>query len=123
MKINTNKIFYSYKSETCMNKDGKPLSVYSTYNEAQASANYVGRDFIPYHCSKCGMYHLKPKEYYCEKVIRRCDCVDHNGQPKDTYKTQEDAQRMVRIRSKAGIQLNIYPCPQGEGYHLTSRGV
>ena len=113
MKINLNNFYYSHKSETCMNKDGKPLSVYASYNEAQASADYVGKDFIPYQCSKCGMYHLKPKEFYCEKVTRRCDCVDHNGQPKDTYKPQEDAQRMIRIRSKAGIQLNVYPCLVG----------
>lgn len=123
MKINLNNIYYSHKSETCMNKDGKPLSVYSSYNEAQACADYVGRDFIPYQCFKCGMYHLKPKKFYCEKILRRCTCVDHNGNPKDTYKTLEDAQRMVRIRSSAGITLKVYECPQGEGYHLTSRGI
>jgi len=67
MKINTNKIYYSHKSETCMNKDGKPLSVYSSYNEAQESANYVGRDFIPYHCSKCRMYHKNPKNITAKK--------------------------------------------------------
>ena len=123
MKINLNNIYFSHKSVTCMNKNGKPLSVYSSLNEAQASADYIGSDLIPYQCSKCGMYHLKPKEYYFEKVVRRCSCVDHKGNPKDTYKTREDALRMVRIRSQPGITLSVYSCPQGAGYHLTSRGI
>lgn len=123
MKMNINQIYYSHKSSTCMNKDGKALSVYESYQEAQDSARYIGKSFIPYLCSKCGKYHLKPEEFYCEKANRVCNCVDHNGNPKDSYKTREDALKMVNIRAKAGIKLNIYECPKSNYFHLTSRNV
>ena len=110
MKMNINKIHYSHKSSTCMNKDGKALSVYDSYQEAQNSARYIGKSFIPYLCSRCGKYHL-------------CNCVDHNGNPKDCYKTREDALKMVNIRAKAGIVLHIYECPKSDCFHLTSRNV
>lgn len=38
MKMTINQIYYSHKSSTCMNKDGKALSVYDSYQEAQNSA-------------------------------------------------------------------------------------
>ena len=104
-----------------MSKDGNPLSVYSSYNSALESASYTGKNMIPYCCQRCGKYHLKPKEYYCEKVFSRCDCVDHNGKPKDTYKTMNDALKMVKIRAGSGIKLSVYKCPLGYGYHLTSQ--
>lgn len=123
MKMNINQIYYSHKSSTCMNRYGKPLSVYESYQEAQNSALYIGKSFIPYLCSKCRKYHLKPEEFYCEKVNRDCDCVDHNGNPKDSYKTRKDALKMVNIRAKAGIALHIYECPKSNYYHLTSRNM
>ena len=122
MKINLTNIYYARKSSTCMNKDGKPLSFYSSFSEAQESANYIGF-MVPYLCNNCGNYHLKPEAFYCEKIKRSCNCVDHNGKPKDTYKTKSDALKMVNIRANAGITLNIYKCPQGYGYHLTSRSI
>ena len=123
MKMNINQIYYSHKSSTCMSKEGKALSVYESYQEAQNSARYIGKFFIPYLCSRCGKYHLKPEEFYCEKVIRVCNYVDHNGNPKDCYKTREDALKMVNIRAKAGIILHIYECPKSDCFHLTSRNV
>lgn len=123
MKINLTHIYYYSKSSTCMNKDGNPLSVYSTFEEAQNSAYYIEKSMIPYLCKKCGKYHLKPQEFYCEKVNRSCACVDHNGKPKDTYKTKEDALKMTDIRSRDGVMLYVYECPQGCGYHLTSRNM
>lgn len=123
MKMNINQIYYSHKSSTCMSKEGKALSVYESYQEAQNSARYIGNSFIPYLCSRCGKYHLKPEEFYCEKVIRVCNCVDHNGNPKDCYKIREDVLKMVNIRAKAGIILHIYECPKSDCFHLTSRNV
>lgn len=123
MKMNINQIYYSHKSSTCMSKEGKALSVYESYQEAQNSARYIGNSFIPYLCSRCGKYHLKPEEFYCEKVIRVCNCVDHNGNPKDCYKTREDALKMVNIRAKAGIILHIYEYHKSDCFHLTSRNV
>ena len=123
MKIKFNQIYFTHKSMTCFSKEGNPLSVYESYQEAQNSAQYIGKVFIPYLCKKCGKFHLKPEEFYCEKVIRVCSCVDHNGKPKDSYKTREDALKMVHIRAKAGIKLHVYKCPRGKYYHLTSQNM
>lgn len=43
MKMNINQIYYSHKSSTCMSKEGKALSVYESYQEAQNSAHYIGK--------------------------------------------------------------------------------
>lgn len=120
MTINLNTIYFSKKSSICMSKDGNPLSVYDSYQEALSSANYIGKNLIPYQCEYCNYYHLKPEEFYCEKLTRRCNCVDHNGCKKDTYKTESDAMKIVKIWAKKGKFLRIYKCPQGEGYHLSS---
>ena len=122
MKLNLTNVYYSKKSSTCMNKDGKPLSFYSSFEEAQECANYIG-NMVPYLCSMCGKFHLIPQEFYCEKIKRVCTCVDHKGQPKHTYKTKADALKMVNIRAKAGIILHVYKCPQNSGYHLSSRSI
>lgn len=121
MKINLNQIYYAHKSSTCINKDGLPLSVYTSFGEIQNSAHCIDKAMIPYLCKNCGKYHLTPQEFYCEKVSPSCSCVDRNGQPKDTYKTKADALKMANIRSRTGVLLHVYECPQGSGYHLTSR--
>ena len=117
-------IYISHKSETCVSKSGNPLSEYRNYSEAQESANYqftqTGISFTPYECQKCGKFHLKPTEFYCEKAHSSCTCTDHNGNRKDTYVTREDAEKMVNIRGKDGVQLFVYQCPSGCGFHLTS---
>lgn len=123
MKINLNRIFYVKKSSTCMNKDGNPLSVYSNYSEAVESANYIGNNLIPYFCEKYKYYHLKPEKFYCKQVERKCSCVDHNGNPKKTYMTQEDAEKMANIRAVSGAKLTVYKCPAGIGFHLTSHNM
>lgn len=123
MKINLNKIYYVRKSDSCMNKNGQPLSVYDSYDEAMQSANYIGSDLVPYHCDNCNRYHLKPEKFYCEKIKRNCSCVDHNGKIKETYKTKEDALKMLAIRSEGGVKLYVYKCPNGIGYHLSSHNL
>lgn len=113
------------KSETCFKKNREPLSEYDTLLAAQKSADYEYNrtpelHLIPYQCSKCGKYHLKPEEYYVRKIPSTCGCDDSDGFIKDSYLTKEDAKKMARIRAKAGVVLYPYPCPYGNGWHLTS---
>lgn len=119
MKINLNNVFFTHKSSTCFSHDGNPLSVYSSYQDALESADYASINLVPYQCERCGLFHLKPEAFYCEKVIRKCNCVDSNGKAKATYKTKEDAVKMANIRKNFG-NITVYLCPEGYGYHLTS---
>ena len=38
------------------------------------------------------------------------------------YRSLETAMRVARERSGAGVNLNIYRCPNCRDYHLTKRG-
>ena len=123
-RVNTNKIYVSHKSTTCFSVNDTPLSYYYSEKEAQESADYQNLQnrskLIPYVCSRCGKYHLKPREFYCQKKDSECSCLDHNGNKKSAYLTKESAEKMASIRARAGICLTVYPCPYGNGWHLTS---
>lgn len=125
--MNLTNIYISHKSETCLSKNGTPLTEYRNYKEAQESADYQTNrgniSFTPYQCNNCGKYHIKPTEYYCQKVVSRCYCKDHNGKTKDAYATFQDAEKMVKIRKEAGVNLYVYKCPEGNCYHLTSNRI
>lgn len=120
MKYRTNQFIIVQKSKTCMSKFGEFLSEYKLYNEALESARHSNINFVPYQCKKCFKYHLKPQEFYCEKLQTECSCRSHDGNMKDSYKTYADAQKMASIRANTGVKLNVYKCPEGNGYHLTS---
>ena len=125
MKMNISHIYIPHKSETCFSISGNPLSVYGSFSEAQESADYqfsqTGIQLSVYQCGTCGKYHLKPTEFYCEKLPSSCSCTDHNGKKKDAYQTLHDAEKMINIRKRDNIMLYTYKCPQGNGWHLTSR--
>lgn len=124
MKLRTTNIYFTHKSSTCFSKVGVPLSEYGSFREAQESSQYlsVGSNIkmVPYMCSVCNKYHLKPEEYYCNKITKGCNCRDHNGNSKYLYATLADAEKMVKIRAEAGVKLSVYKCPDYDGYHLTS---
>lgn len=124
MKIKASSFYISHKSESCFSKNGNPLSVYNNFAEAQKSADYQfnqsGIRLTAYQCNICGKFHLKPTEYYCEKVISNCSCVDHKGKTKAAYKTLQDAEKMIKIRKQDGVTLYAYKCPKANAWHLTS---
>lgn len=108
------------KSLTCFSKSGEPLTEYTSEFEAQNSADYQKAmrqiSLYPYHCSKCNHWHLSP----IHAVSQSCSCTDSLGQPKNLYETIEDAETAKNLCFKdRGIYLNIYPCPAGNGFHLT----
>lgn len=51
-----------------------------------------------------------------------CSCTDSHGQTKDLYDSEVSAKEQIRKLSKEKkLQLSIYICPDGCGWHLTKR--
>ena len=51
-----------------------------------------------------------------------CSCTDSKGQPKDLYNSKESAQREANaLATQKRLQLSVYPCPDGCGWHLSKR--
>lgn len=51
-----------------------------------------------------------------------CSCTDSHGQTKDLYDSEVSAKEQIRKLSKEKrLQLSIYICPYGCGWHLTKR--
>ncbi len=49
-----------------------------------------------------------------------CNCKDSKGELKDLYDTQEDAEQQADlIMTHQMLRLKVYPCPSGNGWHLT----
>ncbi|MDR3303269.1 MAG: hypothetical protein LBS86_02540 [Treponema sp.] len=116
----------SDKSNTCFKKDGEPLSVYYSEDEAEQSSRYVQThydlDLVPYQCPRCGYWHLSPRDR--QTPNRVCQyCLDSKGKPKQLYETEEAAeQRAAILEDEQGIVLKVYPCPHQHGWHLTKNG-
>ncbi len=49
-------------------------------------------------------------------------CKDHAGKPKKKYATYEEAEAVARQRRREGVEVHIYKCFDGDGFHLTSHG-
>ena len=55
------------------------------------------------------------------QATNRCGCVDINGKPKKNYKGIVEAKNAQDfVRNNNGIEVSVYNCPCGKGYHLTS---
>ena len=49
-----------------------------------------------------------------------CSCKDSEGSFKDPYDTQEVAQHKAdELMMHQELKLRVYPCPYGNGWHLT----
>jgi hypothetical protein len=48
-------------------------------------------------------------------------CSDHNGNPKKKYKNREEAEKAAQSRRDEGVGINLYPCEEKDGWHLTSQ--
>lgn len=114
------------KSETCFGKiSGQPLSVYFTEFEAQSCADYSNEVYdnklVPYQCNKCRYWHLSPKQRVTPS--QKCDwCIGSDGSYKDTYRNKAEAKTRARIRfEEDGVELKVYKCKYGNGWHLTKR--
>lgn len=110
----------SFKSTVCSGHHG-PLTSYCSESEALEGAAYAARQYHnhlePYHCDRCGCWHLRPP-----RTPRRwCDvCTDRHGEPKRIYDTEGEARRVAdRRETETGHTLEVYECRFGDGWHLT----
>jgi len=54
--------------------------------------------------------------------MKTCNCKDKRGKAKNLYPSEYEAQDQIDyILEERGKQLKMYPCPECEGFHLTSR--
>lgn len=112
------------KSRTCMGKQtGQPLTEYATELEAALAADHIerayGRKMVPYRCQRCSQWHHASANRHTPS--RPCHrCVGRNGQPKESYRNEHEAkQRAEILRSEQRVNLRVYSCPHGDGWHLT----
>lgn len=112
------------KSETCFSKmSGHPLSEYYTEEDAKNAAEYskenYDNDLTPYNCTKCGLWHLSPRNRLTP--TKKCDrCTGRDGLHKDSYRSKREAQlRAEIIYEEHGISLRAYKCKYRSGWHLT----
>lgn len=113
------------KSLTCFSKrTNQPLTEFYSLYDAESSALYEkqirGINLYVYQCDKCGLFHLAPEDSKLNVRKHACSCRDSKGNPKSLYLTKEDAEKqLIKSQKEQRIQLKIYPCEQGLGYHLT----
>jgi hypothetical protein len=114
------------KSETCLGKrSGKALSQYFDEDEAKNAAQYSKKnykqDLAPYECNKCGFWHLSPKARITPS--KKCgSCTAGDGTYKDTYRTKKEANTRANIiYGEQRLDLKVYKCRYGDGWHLTKR--
>lgn len=74
---------------------------------------------VPYHCGSCGEWHLSPQDRHTPSSTCLA-CTDREGVSKQLYSTQGIARKRADIiLAEKGIVLQIYPCPNSDGWHLT----
>ena len=114
----------SRKSASCFSKrTGKPLTAYASKSVAQQSADYENsqndRALAPYQCSKCGEWHLSPKDRQTPSTKCR-HCTGSDGKRKDLYDSEVAADKRAAILYKEqGFSLKVYKCVYNDGWHLT----
>lgn len=112
------------KSTTCISKKThQPLTEYKNEFDAQHSADYANlnykRNLVPYQCKKCSKWHLGPKDR--QTPSKKCShCTDSLGCSKALYFTYAGAKRRADIiMQEEGKSLQVYECPNLQGWHLT----
>jgi len=113
------------KSYSCTaKKTGRPLTEYDSKAEAKAAAKHANQTYavnnlVPYKCSKCGLWHLSPRDRQTpSETCSRCRGAD--GMLKESYASESDARSRADIlRKEQGVLLSVYECEFGNGWHLT----
>lgn len=109
------------KSTVCTGKNGNFLNEYTSESEALHHINYLKNGSVPYHCSKCGHWHISPRSRIT--VSKICNlCTDSSGKHKQAYATKVDAiKRADLIFKEQKVDLEVYKCPYDNGWHLRSK--
>ncbi len=51
-----------------------------------------------------------------------CNCTDKNNKIKNLYSEKREAQEQIDYAlAERGKKLKMYQCPEGNGWHLTSK--
>ena len=62
----------------------------------------------------------KDQDHHNEQNISLCSCTDTQGKTKDLYESEESALKKATVFvGQKKIQLKVYVCPNGCGWHLT----
>ena len=111
--------------DPCKSKrSGRPLSSYFSKADAQEAADYGRKNYRsaklkPYKCDRCGSWHLAPQDRHTPSETCTV-CRGSDGKLKESYPTPEIAQRRAKIlRREQGVELTVYECEHGKGWHLT----
>ena len=110
--------------KTCKKADGTKLKAYKTETEANEAIDYVkkryGTEQVKYKCTKCGYWHLSPKDR--QTPNHKSNCLDSSGKTKQAYPTKEAAETRAKIIFKEkGTKLYVYKCDKCGEYHLTHK--
>ena len=113
----------SNRSSTCFKRNGDALMEYVTLYEAEDSARFVlakfNNEMTPYFCGTCDKYHLVLKGKVPNSGYS--SCTDSKGWPKDSYETEEAAERQAKhLFHTRQIVLHSYSCFNCNYWHLTS---
>jgi hypothetical protein len=108
-----------FNNSICLNARGKPRRAYPNKQSAEEGARHALETYrnpmVPYHCDKCGSWHLCPANRHTPGH----HCYDCS---KQAYASESAAERRSLILERErGILLRVYECPCGEGWHLTSK--
>lgn len=112
-------MFSNLNNTDCLNREGRPRRNYLDQESASEGAHYAlvayGSRMVPYHCDRCGFWHLSPAERHTPG--HRCHYCG-----KQAYDSEGAAERRADILGQErGTSLRVYQCPYGSGWHLTSR--
>ena len=92
------------KSTTCVSRHtGRSVTEYHSEYQAKLGASYVSAEFgiemTPYKCTKCGHWHLSPKQR--QTPSSKCNtCTDRNGHNKELYVSKKAAGMRAEIIKK-----------------------
>lgn len=68
---------------------------------------------LPYQCERCNLWHLSPKNRMTPSNY--CTSCGKQG-----YDTEADARGRAAIsKQEKKVELSVYQCPWGNGWHLS----
>lgn len=108
-----------FNNSSCLTLQGKPRRAYPNQLLADEGAlralQIFGNRMVPYHCDRCGSWHLCPANRHTPGH----HCYDCS---KQAYASESAAElRAIILEREQGTSLRVYECPYGEGWHLTSK--
>ncbi len=111
-------------NQECLSKKtGQPLRSYHFEFEAQSAAEYsmvtYSNELVPYECGRCKLWHLAPKSRHTPS--KTCThCLAGDGSNKEAYRSKKEAiTRAEILYQEQGVELDVYRCKHGSGWHLT----